>query len=64
MKNLKKIFAVVATLATMIVLSVFFTVNTQALSLDYFGEDYTIYYYYDYYPSIDKETMEDTFGGD
>ena len=63
MKLFKKTLVVLGTLVTLIMLFSLFAINTAALSPDYYGEDNTIYYYYDYYPSVDKETMENVFGG-
>lgn len=38
------------------------TTEAKALSPDYTGDPYTIYYFSDYYPSIDVTTMFDLYG--
>jgi len=57
MKLFKKTLILVGTLVTFITLFTFFSVNTHALSINYNGEDDTIYYFTDYYPTIEEDTL-------
>ena len=61
MKLFKKTIVILGTLVTIIVLFTLFAVNTSALSPHYDDTTDNIYYFNDYYPTIEENVLEESF---
>ena len=61
MKLFKKTLIVLGTLVTLIMLFTLFAVNTSALSPHYDDTTDNIYYFNDYYPTIEENVLEESF---